>query len=98
MENTNRNYEKEYTVGEDIITIENVKQYAAMFQPNLTITNDIATILIESLSEYLDNLISLSVKMTKHRKGLYVQKKDVVEALKKRSTLVVLDDINDDWY
>uniref|UniRef100_A0A0K0EUF5 Transcription initiation factor TFIID subunit 12 n=1 Tax=Strongyloides venezuelensis TaxID=75913 RepID=A0A0K0EUF5_STRVS len=98
MENTNRSYEKEHIVGEDIITIDNVKQYAAMFQPNLIITNDIASFLIESLSEYLDNLISLSVKMTKHRKGLYVQKKDVVEGLKKRSTLVVLDDISDDWY
>uniref|UniRef100_A0A0K0E0Z8 TFIID_20kDa domain-containing protein n=1 Tax=Strongyloides stercoralis TaxID=6248 RepID=A0A0K0E0Z8_STRER len=98
MDDTKKCPEKLNFIGSDIVELENLKQYASILEPSLCITNDIGILLIESLSEYLDNLISISVKMAKHRTGLYVQKKDVIEALKKYSNVVVLEDVNENWY
>ncbi|CEF62926.1 Transcription initiation factor TFIID domain and Histone-fold domain-containing protein [Strongyloides ratti] len=98
MDETKKNFEKQDYIGSDIINLDNIKKYIAILEPNLCITNDICVLLIESLSDYLDDLISVSVKMAKHRKGLYVQKKDVLEALKRYSNVILLDDINDSWY
>uniref|UniRef100_A0A0N4ZTK2 Transcription initiation factor TFIID subunit 12 n=1 Tax=Parastrongyloides trichosuri TaxID=131310 RepID=A0A0N4ZTK2_PARTI len=86
-------------LGESNIFVRNeVKRIADSLRPGIILTNEIIEILIESLTEFLDEVIVKTVKVTKHRKGLRVEKRDVKYVIERYFNIHQQYEIEDFWY